>query len=89
MNKQETIQLNERGALTLPASIRRELGLTGNQQLLVETTPKGEILLRPALTIPIEYYTEARIAEFASDDEELGRLMKQLPRRKAKRKPSA
>jgi AbrB family looped-hinge helix DNA binding protein len=86
-NHQETTFVSERGTLTLPASIRKELGLKGKQQVLVETTEAGEIILRPAYAVPIEYYTEARIAEFASEEEELGRLMKRLPKRQARRKP--
>ena len=32
------------------------------------------ILLRPSISVPIEIYTEERIAEFASDEEELAKL---------------
>jgi AbrB family looped-hinge helix DNA binding protein len=72
---QETTFLTERGTLTLPSTVRKSLGLKGKQQLIVETTEQGEILLRPAALVPIEMYSEDRIKEFASDDAELGDLL--------------
>ena len=88
---QESIFLTERGALTLPASIRKELGIKGKQQFLISTTRRGEIMLRPAMTVPIEIYTDARIAEFASDDAALGKkldaFLKRNPRLNPSKKP--
>jgi antitoxin PrlF len=88
---QEVTTLTERGALTLPASIRKELGIKGKQQFLVSTTKKGEIMLRPAVTVPIEIYTETRIAEFASADEAVGRKLDAFfakkPHSKSTKKP--
>jgi AbrB family looped-hinge helix DNA binding protein len=72
---QETTFLTERGTLTLPANIRKSLGLHGKQQLLVEITDAGEIVLRPAALVPLEMYTEERIAEFSKEDEALGKLL--------------
>ena len=46
--------------------------------LIAETTPEG-LLLRPAVTLPVEIYSEKRIREF---DEEEAALEKVLPRRK-------
>lgn len=65
--------MTERGTLTLPANIRKSLGLQGKQQLIVEMTDAGEIVLRPAAIVPLEMYTEERIAEFSQDDEALGK----------------
>ncbi len=66
--------MNERGVVTIPASIRRSLGLKANDELLVEATPDG-ILLKPAVSVPIEIYSEERIKEFARDDEAIGTLL--------------
>jgi AbrB family looped-hinge helix DNA binding protein len=74
--RQDTVFLNDRGNLTLPAGIRRALGLKGRQQLLVEANDRGEIVLRPAITVPIEYYTEARIKEFASEEKAVAKWLK-------------
>lgn len=73
--RQETTFLTERGTLTLPASIRKALGLKGRQQLIVEMTDAGEVVLRPAAIVPIEVYTEDRITEFAREDKALGKLL--------------
>lgn len=72
---QDTTFLTERGTLTLPAAIRKSLGLSGKQQMIVEATDTGEIVLRPAAVIPLEMYTEERIAEFTGDDNKLGALL--------------
>jgi AbrB family looped-hinge helix DNA binding protein len=72
----ETTFLTERGTLTLPAAIRKSLGLAGRQQFIVEATPEGEIVLRPAFLAPIEVYSEGRIAEFERDDAALGAVLR-------------
>lgn len=46
-----------------------------DDQLIVEETSEG-LLLRPTVNVPIEIYTEERIAEFAEDEEILGKLLK-------------
>ncbi len=75
---QETAYITERGTLTLPASIRRALGVKGKQQVLIETNASGEIRVRLAAVVPIEIYTEERIAEFSEQDEALGKLLDRL-----------
>jgi AbrB family looped-hinge helix DNA binding protein len=65
-----TITVNRRGVLTLPAKLRKELGLHGDDLLLAETTPGG-VVLRPAVTLPVEVYTEEQIAEFQESEREL------------------
>jgi AbrB family looped-hinge helix DNA binding protein len=42
-----TVTINQRGNLTLPAAIRKEMGLSANDQMVVETMAEG-ILLPPA-----------------------------------------
>lgn len=73
--QQEIVFLTQRGTLTLPASIRKELGLSGSQQLIVTTSKNGEITLRPATLIPVEIYSEESISEFSSQDKALGNLL--------------
>ncbi len=63
----ETITIGRRGAITIPAKLRRAFGIQQNDQLIAEETPEG-ILLRPSVSVPVEIYTEERIAEFASDE---------------------
>ncbi len=75
LQSMETTFLTERGTLTLPATVRKALGISGKQQFIVEMTAQGEILLRPAMVIPTELYTEERIIEFEKDDNALGALL--------------
>ena len=76
-----TLSVSRRGVVTLPAKLRRALGIKPDDQLIAETTPEG-LLLRPAVTLPIEIYSEKRIREF---DEAEAELEKVLRRRKQPR----
>lgn len=59
-----TTQISTRGQITLPADTRRQLGLKPGDTLLVHLEG-GRIILDPAVVLPIERYTDERIAEFA------------------------
>ncbi len=67
----DKVTMNSRGGITIPARLREAFGLEPNDEFLVEPVVEG-ILLRPSVSVPIEFYTEERIAEFASDEEPLG-----------------
>jgi AbrB family looped-hinge helix DNA binding protein len=71
---QAKVTINERGVITIPAAMRQALGLKPNDEVLIEETEQG-LLIRPVLSVPLEIYTEKRIAEFASDDEAIGKLL--------------
>jgi antitoxin PrlF len=72
------VAINERGAITVPAALRQSLGLKANDELILEETDGG-ILMRPAVRVRLEVYTEQRIREFASDAKAVGAP---LPKRK-------
>ena len=67
---QRKVTINNRGVITIPAALRQAFGLKPHDELILEDTEQG-ILLRPAVSVPIEIYTEDRIAEFASDEGEI------------------
>ena len=69
-----TLTLTNRGVVTLPAKLRRALGLKADDQLIAETTPEG-LLLRPAVTLPVEIYSEKRIREFDEAEAELAKVL--------------
>ncbi|QDU70142.1 AbrB/MazE/SpoVT family DNA-binding domain-containing protein [Engelhardtia mirabilis] len=73
----ERIIINSRGVVTIPAALRKAFGLEAGEELFAEETPEG-ILLRPAVSVPIEIYTEERIAEFAQDEPEIEALLPEL-----------
>lgn len=69
-----TLTITSRGVVTLPAKLRAALGLRADDQLIAETTPEG-LLLRPAVTLPIEIYSPQREAEFDQEEAALAQLM--------------
>lgn len=71
---QATLTLSSRGLITLPAKLRQALGLKADDQLIAETTPEG-ILLRPAVTLPLELYSPQRLQEFDEAESELAAVM--------------
>jgi AbrB family looped-hinge helix DNA binding protein len=73
----ERTTINDRGVITIPAALRRAFGLEAGAELILEETPEG-ILLRPAVSVPIELYTENRIAEFASDEGAIEKLLPEI-----------
>lgn len=82
------VTLNDRGVITIPASLRQAYGLKANDELILEGTEAG-ILLRPSVSVPLEIYTEARIAEFARDEAAIGKLLpKARPAKAAKARAS-
>ena len=64
------VTITGRGVITLPAKLRQALGLCADDQLIAETTPEG-LLLRPAMTVPVEMYTPERVQEFEVAEREL------------------
>ena len=76
-----TLTLTNRGVVTLPAKLRRALGLKADDQLIAETTPEG-LLLRPAVTLPVEIYSEKRIREFDEAEAELAKVLSRRTRSK-------
>lgn len=67
------VTVTSRGLVTLPAKLRRAVGLSTDDQLIAETVPEG-ILLRPAVTLPIEIYSPEREREFDRSEAELAAL---------------
>lgn len=78
---QATLTINRRGVVTLPVKLRQAMGLKADDQLIAETTPQG-LLLRPAVTLPLELYTPERVQEF---DEAEAELAAALPKLKTRR----
>lgn len=64
------VTITSRGVITLPAKLRKALGLKADDQLIAETTPQG-LLLRPAVTLPVEVYSDERVREFDEAEAEL------------------
>jgi AbrB family looped-hinge helix DNA binding protein len=70
----ERVTINARGVITIPAKLREAYGLKADDELILETVDQG-LLLRPSVSVPIEFYSEERIAEFTSDEQALDKLL--------------
>jgi len=72
----ESSRVGKRGTFVIPAKLRRRFGLSEGTTVIAEETEEG-ILLRPAITVPVESYSSERRAEFllsnAIDDEDYAR----------------
>ncbi|MEK7701345.1 MAG: AbrB/MazE/SpoVT family DNA-binding domain-containing protein [candidate division NC10 bacterium] len=55
--------MGKRGAIVVPARMRRKFGIEEGSLIIAEERAEG-ILIRPAVAVPVEMYTPARIAEF-------------------------
>jgi AbrB family looped-hinge helix DNA binding protein len=56
-------KVGRRGAVVLPAKLRRRLGIEEGTFVVAEERADG-ILIRPAAVLPVEIYTPERRAEF-------------------------
>lgn len=65
-----TLAITDRGTITLPAKLRKSMGIGSDSLLIAETTDDG-ILLRPAVALPVEVYSLDRLQEFAAAESEL------------------
>jgi AbrB family looped-hinge helix DNA binding protein len=59
----EMSKVGKRGAVVIPAKLRRRFGIEEGSLIIAEERPDG-ILIRPAVALPVETYTPERKAEF-------------------------
>ena len=81
-----TLTVTSRGVVTLPAKLREALGIKADDHLIAETTPDG-LLLRPAVTLPVEMYSEKRMREFDQSEADLDTVLHR--KKTARRTPKA
>ncbi len=81
----QTLIVSDRGQITLPARVRKRMGIKGGDVMILEDRSE-EIVLRPGIVVEFERYTEEQIAEWdvadRLDDEERARLLQALNPRK-------
>jgi AbrB family looped-hinge helix DNA binding protein len=58
----EASRVGKRGAVVIPARLRKRFGLEEGTFVIAEERPEG-ILIRPAALVPVETYTPERKAE--------------------------
>lgn len=59
----ESAKVGKRGAIIVPAKLRRRFGIEEGSIVTAEEKEDG-ILIRPAIIVPVERYTPERKAEF-------------------------
>lgn len=67
----ETLLVSNRGQITLPASMRRHLGIEPGSALIIEEQD-GALTLKPAAVLEIEQYSDAQIARWDVEDQLTG-----------------
>lgn len=72
----EASKVGKRGAVVIPAALRKRYGIEEGSLVVAEATDEG-VLIRPAVALPVEVYDERRRAEFllsnAVDEEDYRR----------------
>jgi antitoxin PrlF len=63
----ETLLVSSRGQITLPAGMRKHLGIEPGAALIIEER-NGELTLKPAVVLEIENYSDEQIARWDSED---------------------
>lgn len=63
----KTLVVSNRGQVTLPAAMRKRLGIKGGDVVIVEDRG-NEIVLKPGVVLELELYTDAQIAQWDDDD---------------------
>ena len=63
----ESLTVSGRGQITLPANMRKRLGIEAGGVLIAEER-EGDILLRPAAVLEIETYSDADIVRWDAED---------------------
>jgi AbrB family looped-hinge helix DNA binding protein len=81
----ENVIVSGRGQITLPAKVRKRLGLAAGGVLVLEER-KGEIVLRPAAVMEIETFSDSEIGAWEREDRladaERAAIRKRLGRRR-------
>ncbi len=60
---QSTSRVGKRGTVVIPAALRRRFGIEEGSLVITEDREEG-ILIRPAVAVPLESYSQERKAEF-------------------------
>ena len=77
----QTLTVSSRGQITLPAGLRKRLGIQPGGVVAAEERG-GELVLRPAIVMAVEAYSDADIRQWNEEDrltpEERDRILKRL-----------
>ena len=78
----ETLVVSSRGQITLPATLRRRLGIKGGDVVILEDRD-DEIVLKPGTVVELQLYGDEQVARWNAEDalldEERTRILDRLP----------
>jgi antitoxin PrlF len=80
----QNVMVSSRGQITLPAKIRKRLGIQSGGIVIVEDRDR-EVILRPAAVVEIETYSDADIARWDNEDRLESPVRKAIIKRLGKR----
>jgi AbrB family looped-hinge helix DNA binding protein len=63
----DIVKCGKKGQITIPRALLKRLGIVENTPMLIDVTTDGAIVLRQAAVLPVEIYSDARIAEFEGE----------------------
>ncbi|WP_341881546.1 AbrB/MazE/SpoVT family DNA-binding domain-containing protein [Synechococcus sp. UW140] len=73
----EVLTVSSRGQITLPAEMRRHMGIEPGGAVIVEDCG-GELRLKPAAVLEVELYSDVDIAEWDQADALSGQERQQI-----------
>ena len=62
-----TLVVSNRGQVTLPAAMRKRLGINGGDVVILEDRG-SEIVLKPGVVLELDLYEDEQIAQWNADD---------------------
>jgi AbrB family looped-hinge helix DNA binding protein len=64
----DTLVVSSRGQITLPAALRKRLGIKGGDVVILEDRG-NEVVLKPAIVLEVQPYSDEQIARWDAEDE--------------------
>jgi len=63
----ETLMVSNRGQITLPAALRKRLGIKAGDFVILEDRG-DEIVLKPGIVVKVQQYSDDQIGRWDADD---------------------
>ena len=63
----ETLVVCSRGQITLPAALRKRLGIKSGDVVILEDRG-NEVVLKPGIVLEIQHYSDEQIAQWDAED---------------------
>ena len=63
----ETLVVSSRGQITLPAALRKRLGIKSGDVMILEDHG-NEVVLKPGIVLEIQHYSDEQIAQWDVED---------------------